>query len=189
MELWWLIDKVTFIFECVKDKLKNSILDFSYRFVLSAAHCVSWRGIKPKVIRLGERNLKRSDDGSEPEDFGIMQSIRHPNYKASSKYYDIALFQLDRDVRINDFIRPACLWQKSEFSTPTSGIATGWGLTKDRGHPSDELLKVQLQIISNERCNQFYQRFQALKDGIVNTQFCAGDDFEEKDTCNGDSGS
>lgn len=116
-----------------------------------------------------------------------MEAIRHPNYKASSKYYDIALFKLDRDVSITDFIRPACLWQRFDINY-TSGIATGWGLTKDRGQRSDELLKVQLQIISNDRCNEFYQRFQALRDGIVNTQFCAGDDFDEKDTCNGDSG-
>lgn len=136
---------------------------------------------------MGEQNLARTDDDNETEDFGIVNSIRHPNYKTSSKYYDIALFQLDRDVRITDFIRPACLWQRFDINY-TSGIATGWGLTKDRGRPSNELLKVQLQIISNERCNSFYQRFQALKDGIVDTQFCAGDDFEEKDTCNGDSG-
>lgn len=67
-------------------------------------------------------------------------------------------------------------------------MATGWGFTKDRGRPSDDLLKVQLSIIANERCNGFYQRFQALKDGIIKTQFCAGHEFEEKDTCNGDSG-
>lgn len=77
-----------------------------------------------------------------------------------------------------------CSYDVRQFS----GVATGWGFTKDRGHPSDELLKVQLNIISNERCNEFYQRFQALKDGIIDTQLCAGHDFEDKDTCNGDSG-
>lgn len=84
----------------------------SYRFVLSAAHCASWRGVKPKFIRLGEQNLKRTDDGSRVEDYEIVQSIRHPNYRASSKYNDIALFQLDRDVHTSEFIKPACIWQK-----------------------------------------------------------------------------
>lgn len=152
---------------------------------MSAAHCVSWRGIKPKVIRLGSQNLKHDDP--YVEDFGILQTIRHPNYRASSKYNDIALFELNQDVRITDFIRPACLFQQLDINYP-SGIATGWGLTKDRGRPSDNLLKVQLNIISNERCNGFYQRFGALKNGIIDSQFCAGDDVEEKDTCNGDSG-
>lgn len=157
----------------------------SYRFVLSAAHCMSLRGIRPKIIRLGEHNLKHKN--SRIEDFGISLSIRHPKYRANSKYHDIALFQLDRNVRISDFIKPACLWQKFDVHY-RSGIATGWGLTRDRGRQSEELLKVQLNFISNERCNGFYQRFQALKDGIINTQICAGDDIEEKDTCNGDSG-
>lgn len=135
---------------------------------------------------MGAQNLKSTDDPIV-EDFGIMQSMRHPDYRTSSKYNDIALFELNRDIHISDYIRPACLWQKFDVNY-TSGIASGWGLTRDRGRPSDELLKVQLNIITNERCNEFYQRFSALKKGIINTQFCAGDDFEEKDTCNGDSG-
>lgn len=96
---------------------------------------------------------------------------------------------MERDIRISDYIRPACLWQKLDVNY-TSGIATGWGLTRNRigSSKSDELLKVQLNIITNERCNGFYQRFAALKNGIIDTQFCAGDDFEERDTCNGDSG-
>ncbi|XP_031618989.1 serine protease snake-like [Contarinia nasturtii] len=158
----------------------------SYRFVLSAAHCVSWRGIKPKIIRLGAQNLNKSHD-SNVVDFGIAQAMRHPSYKPSSKYHDIALFELDRDVHISDYIRPACLWQRFDVNY-TSGVATGWGLTRDRGRPSDELLKVQLNIITNERCDGFYQRFGALKNGIIDSQFCAGHDTEERDTCNGDSG-
>lgn len=47
---------------------------------------------------------------------------------------------------------------------------------------------MQLNIIANERCKGFYQRFGALKNGIINSQVCAGDDTEEKDTCNGYSG-
>ena len=135
---------------------------------------------------MGSQNLKRTDDPNV-QDYGISQSIRHPNYRASSKYNDIALFELNRDVEFTDYIRPACLWQQFDINYP-KGIATGWGLTKDRGRPSDELLKVQLNVITNERCNGFYQRFGALKNGIIDSQFCAGDDVEEKDTCNGDSG-
>lgn len=160
---------------------------FSYRFVLSAAHCTSWRGVRPKIVRLGDQNLKRSDDGGDPQDFQIAQIIKHPSYKASSKYNDIALFQLDRDVRITDRVRPACLYQSANVDSRFA-IATGWGLTTDRGKSSDDLLKVSLNLIANERCDGFYQRFQALKDGIINSQLCAGDDYEEKDTCNGDSG-
>lgn len=143
--------------------------------------------MKPKVVRMGDQNLKRTDDDSRARDYGIAQVIRHPDYKPSSKYNDIALLELDRDVPFSDYIKPACLWQTFDVNY-SSGIATGWGLTRDRGNPSDELLKVQLNLITNDRCNEIYDRFQAIKDGIIDTQFCAGNEFEGKDTCNGDSG-
>lgn len=155
--------------------------------MVSAAHCNSFRGIKPSIIRLGDQNLRKSDDDDQVQEFTIEQSFRHPNYKTSSKYDDIMLFKLDRDIQPTDFVRPACLWQTFDLNY-TTAIATGWGFTRDRGQPSDELLKVSLHITSNERCNTFFQRFQALKNGIIDTQLCAGDDHEEKDTCNGDSG-
>lgn len=155
--------------------------------MLSAAHCTSFQGIKANVIRLGEQNLKRTDDKSEPQDFGIEQIIRHPEYRGSSKYNDIALFKLNRNIKITDFVKPACLWQSFDTNY-TSAIAIGFGFTTDRGQSSDDLLKVSLHLINNERCNGFFQKFQAIKDGIIDTQLCAGDDVEEKDTCNGDSG-
>lgn len=144
----------------------------------------------PKIVRLGDQNLKRTDDDSPTRDYGVVRVIRHPDYKPSSKYNDIALIELDRDVPFTDYIKPACLWTTFDVNY-TSAIATGWGLTRDRGSPSDDLLKVQLDLILNERCNEYYQAlssFQALRDGIINTQFCAGHDVEERDTCNGDSG-
>lgn len=159
----------------------------SYQFVLTAAHCTSWRSKKPNIVRLGEQNLKVDDDNASIQDFGIQTIIRHPDYKVSSKYFDIALFRLDRRVFITDEVRPACLWQTHDIGYG-SAIATGWGLTRDRGQPSNDLLKVSLKFIANQRCNGFFQRFNALKNGIIDSQLCAGDDVEERDTCNGDSG-
>lgn len=159
----------------------------SYQFILTAAHCVSWRGVPPNIIRLGDQNLKRTDDGAEAQDFGIEKIIRNPDYRTSTKYNDIALFKLDQRIIATDFVRPACLWQTFNINYE-SAIATGWGLIKDRGLPSEELLKVSLKLITNERCDSLYERFNALRNGIVKSQLCAGDDYEEKDTCNGDSG-
>lgn len=159
----------------------------SYQFVMTAAHCTSWRNKKPNVVRLGEQNLKSDDEGARVQDFGIQSIIRHPDYKVASKYYDIALFRLDRRVFITDEVRPACLWQRYDIEYG-SAIATGWGLTRDRGQVSSELLKVSLKVITNQRCDGYFQRFNALKNGIIDSQLCAGDDVEERDTCNGDSG-
>lgn len=160
----------------------------SYQFILTAAHCTRWRNRQPDVVRLGEQKLRDDRDNDAIQDIGIKTIIRHPDYKVSSKYNDIALFRLERRAFITDQVRPACLWQTHELGY-ASAIATGWGLTRDRGQASDDLLKVSLKLISNERCDGFFQRFNALKNGIVDSQLCAGDDVEERDTCNGDSGS
>lgn len=159
----------------------------SYQFAMTAAHCTSWRNKRPNIVRLGEQNVKVNNDGARIQDFGIENIIRHPDYKVSSKYFDIALFKLDRRVYITDLVRPACLWQTYNIGYG-SAIATGWGLTRDRGQPSNELQKVSLKLITNQRCNGLFQRFTSLKNGIIDSQVCAGEDLEEKDTCNGDSG-
>lgn len=159
----------------------------SYHFILTAAHCTYRRGGGPNVVRLGEQNLKRLDDGASPEDYSIERIIKHPQFKSSAKYYDIALIKLNRRVRMTNQIRPACLWQSYNFDY-ASVIATGWGLTRDRGKPSDDLLKVSLKVIDNQRCGSIFEQYQALRNGILGSQMCAGDDVEERDTCNGDSG-
>lgn len=161
----------------------------SYWFVLSAAHCSSSHNKRPSVARFGEQNIQSDDDGASVQDIAIESVLRHPQYKPSSKYFDIALFKLERRVIITDNVRPACLWQRQNIEY-TSAIATGWGLTRDRGLPSNELLKVSLKLIDNYRCDRVFQRFtsNSLKNGIIETQLCAGDDKDEKDTCSGDSG-
>lgn len=139
---------------------------------------------------MGDQNLKKTDDDDHARNYIIQQVIRHPDYIPRSKYNDIALLELERDVVFGDYIKPACLWTTFDVNY-TSAIATGWGHTKHLGERSDDLLKVQLNMISNERCNVIYKdhsSFQPLKDGIVDTQFCAGSEFEDRDTCNGDSG-
>lgn len=159
----------------------------SYRFVMTAAHCTSQRKKKPSIIRLGEQNIKSDNDGADIQDIAIEAILRHPKYQAISKYDDIALLRLERQVFITDNVRPACLWQ-TKFIDYSIAVATGWGLTRDRGQPSDELLKVSLKFFDNKQCDSFFERFNALKNGIVESQLCAGDEKDEKDTCQGDSG-
>lgn len=44
-------------------------------------------------------------------------------------------------------------------------------------------MKVDLKIFDNEECNVGYQNQRMLKNGIVESQLCAGDSTGEKDTC------
>ncbi|XP_047105926.1 serine protease snake-like [Schistocerca piceifrons] len=160
-------------------------------YVLTAAHCSLTNYRYPAVIvRLGEMNLKRDDDGAHPVDYHIADLVRHPEYKGPSKYNDIALLRLSERVDFNKFIRPACLYTHDKFSVSKT-VATGWGKIEYAGKTSDTLRKVVLDIIDNEMCNNLWKslrKLTSLPRGIAPSMMCAGVLTGGKDTCQGDSG-
>lgn len=78
-------------------------------------------------VRLGEHDKSSTDDEADPKDFEIVERITHPDYV--KLYNDIALFRLKTDVSFDEYMRPACLQTKHQFSK-TYAIATGWGTTE-----------------------------------------------------------
>ncbi|XP_055384408.1 uncharacterized protein LOC129614047 [Condylostylus longicornis] len=159
----------------------------SERFILTAAHCINTRLGTPKHVRLGELDLNVDDDDSE--DFEVEESIVHPDFKRLSKYNDIALVKLNRNVTFSPNKRPACLPVQHD-SNATRSIATGWGKTEWAGSGSEHLQKVTLKKFTESECNKTYAAYSnALPRGIqYETQICAGSKYEAKDTCQGDSG-
>ncbi|XP_055301595.1 serine protease persephone-like isoform X2 [Sitodiplosis mosellana] len=97
-------------------------------FVLSAAHCARPRR-PPQMVRLGIVTLlTNDDDDSDPVDINIKEIIRHPEYKASTRQNDIALFRLAKRVQFTDIVRPACLrTDLSDVKPDIKLIVTGWG--------------------------------------------------------------
>ncbi|XP_063220939.1 serine protease Hayan-like [Bacillus rossius redtenbacheri] len=159
-------------------------------YVLTAAHCTYTGSGPPAVVRLGEYNLRSSNDGAQPVDYAISKVIRHPEYKPPAKYNDIGLLRLARRVAFSRFIRPACLYTRDYFSVDKT-TATGWGRIDYAESASDVLLKVTLSIIDNNKCNQLYRsdiKTNTLSKGILPSMLCAGELKGGKDTCQGDSG-
>lgn len=93
--------------------------------------------------------------------------------------------EIDRNfpLRFTEFIRPACLWQTASVNT-TKTIASGWGYTEALGQTSNDLMKVELDLISNRQCNGLLEDAK-LDNGIIDSQMCAGVLTGGKDTCNG----
>lgn len=90
----------------------------------------------------------------------------------------------------NRYVRPACLADRFKPYTQNA-IASGWGLTEFQGKPSKALMKVVLELYSNQECNTTYINdiSRQLRYGIVeDTQLCAGSHTQRRDTCQGDSG-
>uniref|UniRef100_A0A2M4DQE4 Putative clip-domain serine protease subfamily protein c n=1 Tax=Anopheles darlingi TaxID=43151 RepID=A0A2M4DQE4_ANODA len=159
-------------------------------YVLTAAHCYLENddGALPTIVRLGDQNLYRTDDGAEPANYDILRFILHPAFKwREGKYNDLALIQLRQRVIFTDFIRPACLYE-GELQPLSTAIATGFGLTEGFGTKANELRKVSLYVYENEVCGVRYRSNRHIRLGIMDTQICVGDQAGGKDTCQGDSG-
>ncbi|XP_017783436.1 PREDICTED: venom protease-like [Nicrophorus vespilloides] len=160
----------------------------SLKFVLTAAHCLYSIQFGPvKYVRLGDLNLRTTDDEADPQDFLVSKTYKHPLYKRPSKYHDIALIVLDRLAVITDFVLPACL----NINMNTSNnrlITTGWGLVPFSGIEVDHLQKLNLHHVNNSDCKKAYDvNHRTLSEGIHEQyQICAG--YQGKDICQGNSG-
>ncbi|KAL5283338.1 hypothetical protein ACFFRR_005927, partial [Megaselia abdita] len=151
----------------------------SQRHILTAAHCTIQDGLQPDFVRLWATNLSKADGF----DVSIKSVVTHPNYDPNHVYDDIAILELESDVKV----RPACLWQTPE--PPFKEItALGYGHMEFAGVISNTLQRVQLDLFKNSECSPFYEKTDKIPSGLTKQQICAGDASEKKDTCQGDSG-
>lgn len=159
--------------------------------ILTAAHCTFYKEKqKPDVVRLGDLNLPTDYQRGDPDaqQFEVLSAIRHPEYK--TRYNDIALIKLKTNVRVTDFVIPACLWKKHAIPRNIPLEACGYGQTEFMGDISSILNKINLSTISTNVCRQHYRRDRKLNDGIIErVHLCAYDKTGRKmDSCEGDSG-
>ncbi|XP_034117777.1 venom protease-like [Drosophila albomicans] len=157
----------------------------SNRLVLTAAHCLFSLDGAVNVVRLGDLDFASETEDAEPEDFGVLNATEHPGFKQSELYNDIAILELDREVKFNTYKHPACL-PFEDGSLQDNFIAIGWGYQKFAGKPSTNLLKVNLKNFA-DRC-ELAREIVELPNGFdPKSQLCVGSS-DRKDTCNGDSG-
>lgn len=139
----------------------------------------------PKYILLGEHDLSNNRN-DRPFQVEIAEKIPHPQFKRSAKYFDVALVRMAIRITFNQFMRPACL-PETYNTAVNNAIASGWGRTDYRGSTSQVLMKVVLELFSEDECNATYrdaERTTQLRYGILpEQQFCAGSHLEKKDTC------
>lgn len=73
-------------------------VNFFLRHVLTAAHCDLSDGIRPSFVRLGDQNLRSTEDQVIEVDIEIVEFIKHPLYSVSTHKNDIAIIKFARDV-------------------------------------------------------------------------------------------
>ncbi|XP_055606255.1 polyserase-2-like [Uranotaenia lowii] len=159
----------------------------SAKFVLTAAHCrTDGNENKPVSVRLGDVDLGDSSDDQFAQEIPIRELIVHPQYLSSMKYFDIALIELEQEVKFNQAVCAACLWMENEV--PEEKLqAVGFGATGFGDNLSPQLLKTQLSTITNQNCSgRLPEGMRSFPQGLVQEQFCAIG--EKADSCEGDSG-
>ena len=107
---------------------------------------------------------------------------------------DIALVLLNKEIKVNAFVRPVCLPEEDDGDLAVSGangIVAGWRITRalrlgetaDHNETSKVLRHAAFTIQSDQLC--FNKSILAYNATMT---FCAGDGKAGRDTCKGDSG-
>lgn len=140
-----------------------------------------------KYIRLGDITL--SGQYGTARDFDIIRRIAHPEFKPPIIYNDIALLEMDRPVRFNQYIQPACLFKKYDVGD-LNITGSGWGVLEHGGVQSNVLQYGVLNFFTLDECAKAYKTFKRrAPNGVIDDkQICFGGKEREVDTCQGDSG-
>ncbi|XP_055546530.1 serine protease easter-like [Wyeomyia smithii] len=160
----------------------------SYKFVLTAAHCVLsenrhqlLRSAKDVTIWAGVFNLRNPE--LDTRQVRSVAKIHVTGYTRDSLLHDIALLELTEPVTYSGYVLPACLNAEPNLRTDV-GAVVGWGVADD-DKPSPTLKKLKLPVVAESEC----LKSDPLIFGVALQQelFCAG--FANGSApCNGDSG-
>ncbi|EDV55462.2 uncharacterized protein Dere_GG20772 [Drosophila erecta] len=158
------------------------------QFVLTAAHCISVKGIPNSgiYVRLGEYetidpNPHCVNNHCIPRFYNIsvLLTAVHHDYKEFTYQNDIALLKMSKAVEYSDYVRPICLLVDEQLPSASKFTFTGWGGT-EYARFSRILRNTTLHNVDISFCNRMFKK-QADR-----SQICAAS--HTSNTCQGDSG-
>jgi len=160
----------------------------SKRWVLTAAHCMKNLNVANTYVMAGFLAVNNRDTAQIKR---IERYISHQRFDANLYEQDIALIKLDSPVVYSSLVLPACLpppGLPSSSYTSKMATLTGWGRQWNNGPLSDQLHEINLPIISNTECMEWYSKAGSRQYIPENTFLCAGYESGGRDACSGDSG-
>lgn len=148
-------------------------------WVLTAAHCVD--GMTRTEVRLGGTNFNNMTYRMDAN-FVMM----HEDYNSQTLENDVALLRLPSPAMGANIGTVALAPVDVGLLEGETVVASGFGRTSNNGQSSPDLMRVDLQGISNEQCSMDYGTI------IMNSTLCATWIMETgqsgQSTCQGDSG-
>ena len=129
----------------------------SRQHILTAAHCTFDKDPSSIQVLVGEHDT--TDDNDMMYRIDIYNIINHPKFDNENGNYDFSIL-LVFPITFSPLAAPICLpssMQKLYTDWLTNQLATviGWGITSE-GSSSPKLQKVEVKIISNEKCKDIY---------------------------------
>ncbi|XP_023237441.1 LOW QUALITY PROTEIN: trypsin-like [Centruroides sculpturatus] len=166
-----------------KEGGKNSCINAQW--VVSAAHCFSDPN-RPQdyLLVVGTINI----DGEGGDSYEVQSIKNHEGYSPDNHDNDIALLKSKSNFLFKKSIGPISLGTEEMCRKPgLMGIVAGFGTTEE-GKPKDKLQTVEIPIINNIECQEWYNTPKTDNVVINDNHLCAGYKEGGKDSCQGDSG-
>ena len=132
--------------------------------LITAAHCVSGKTTDEVAVLIGNPNAQ-----SELNKMNFKYLYKIEMYKFYQETNnndgwkhnpDIAVITLEEPLLLSTKINPICLPSITDTSQTYEGVTAtvaGWGITEIGKTSTDQLLKVDVPILSNTDCKSTYQ--------------------------------
>merc|ERR1711971_310706 len=122
--------------------------------LVTAAHCVSGKTIDEIAVLIGNPNATYEFN---KWNFKYLYKIEIPPfYNAGYRHDpDIAVLTLEEPLLLSSKINPICLPSITDTSNTYEGVTAtvaGWGKTETGKTSTDQLLKVEVPVLSNKEC-------------------------------------
>ena len=152
--------------------------------VLSAAHCdPSGKGNYNAVVG------RHGHDDTDGQELTVANALPHPDYDGGTTDNDFMLIFLKESANTTTTF----VSLNSDATTPEVGAnvtVMGWGDVdaSNAQKLADDLMEVDVNVISNEECEKSDGEFGSYEDSITSNMLCAREEGGGEDSCQGDSG-
>ncbi|TMW40137.1 hypothetical protein DOY81_014783, partial [Sarcophaga bullata] len=150
-----------------------------------AAHCVfSSKNVKtkPSAIKVVAKTYIRLERNSNTEEIAVKKIIFHSKYSRPSRFHDIAVLILDKDIKLDGILAAKISLPKHDIKKGKLCTVVGWGKMYENGPMANNLLYGDIHLLDRSYCRKWLPNISSKK-------ICAFNKYDDEiNICKGDSG-